>query len=80
MLAFVMRRLDGISRSKAKAILSSGGVIVDDKVQTRHDFAVKPDMEVKIITKRVANALSGNARRWQWQKRAEQRSRFQGGV
>ena len=56
MLAFVMRRLDGISRSKAKAILSSGGVIVDDKVQTRHDFAVKPDMVVKISRHRQPQA------------------------
>ncbi len=56
LLAFVMRRLDGISRSKAKAILSSGGVIVDDKVQTRHDFAVKPDMVVKISRHRQPQA------------------------
>ncbi len=48
LLDFVMKKLDGISRTKAKAILSGGGVLVDHQVQTRHDFAVKPDMLVEI--------------------------------
>jgi 23S rRNA pseudouridine1911/1915/1917 synthase len=48
LLDFVMKKLDGISRSKAKTILSSGGVMVDHKVQTRFDFNVLPDMVVEI--------------------------------
>lgn len=65
LLAFVMRRLDGISRSKAKAILASGGVLVDDRVQTRHDFGVKPDMVVKISRHRkpqTARSAKGGRR------------------
>lgn len=48
LLDFVMKKLDGISRNKAKAILSGGGVLVDHQVQTRHDFQVVPDMLVEI--------------------------------
>ena len=48
LLEFVMKKLDGISRSKAKSILAGGGVLVDHQMQTRHDFAVKPDMLVEI--------------------------------
>ncbi len=48
LLDFVMKKLDGISRSKAKAILSGGGVLVDHKPQTHFDFPIKPDMLVEI--------------------------------
>ncbi|MCQ2290165.1 MAG: RluA family pseudouridine synthase [Muribaculaceae bacterium] len=48
LLDFVMKKLDGISRSKAKAILAGGGVLVDKKTQTRHDFIVQPDSLVEI--------------------------------
>ena len=48
LLEFVMKKLDGISRSKAKAILAGGGVLVDKVTQTRHDFIVHPDSLVEI--------------------------------
>lgn len=48
LLDFVMKKLDGISRSKAKAILSGGGVLVEHVVQTHFDFQVKPGMLVEI--------------------------------
>lgn len=48
LLDFVMLKLSGISRSKAKAILSHGGVLVDHQVQTHFDFQVQPDMVVEI--------------------------------
>lgn len=48
LLEFVMKKLDGISRSKAKAILTGGGVLVDKVTQTRHDFIVHPDSLVEI--------------------------------
>ena len=48
LLEFVMRCLDGISRNKAKSILTKGGVTVDGRVQTRHDFRVMPGMVVTI--------------------------------
>lgn len=48
LLEFVMKKLDGISRSKAKAILAGGGVLVNKVTQTRHDFIVLPDSLVEI--------------------------------
>ncbi len=48
LLEFVMKKLQGISRSKAKSILSGGGVLVDKTVQTRHDFIVRPEALVEI--------------------------------
>lgn len=42
LLDFVMRALDGISRNKAKSILTKGGVQVDGKVQTHHEHRVMP--------------------------------------
>ena len=43
-----MQCLDGISRSKAKAILSGGGVRVDNKNVSQHDFELRPGMVVEI--------------------------------
>lgn len=48
LLDFIMLKLDGISRGKAKAILSSGGVLVDHVVQTHHEFPVVPGMLVEV--------------------------------
>lgn len=48
LLDFVMKALDGISRNKAKSILSHGGVTVDGKVQTHFDFQVQPGNVVAI--------------------------------
>ena len=48
LLDFVMKKLSGISRTKAKSILTNGGVLVEHKVETHFDFQVKPDMIVEI--------------------------------
>jgi len=48
LLPFIMRKMDGISRNKAKNILSGGSVSVDGKNVTRHNFQLNPDMEVRI--------------------------------
>ena len=48
LLDFVMKALDGISRNKAKSILSHGGVTVDGRVQTHFDYQVQPDSVVEI--------------------------------
>ncbi len=48
LLEFVMKALDGISRNKAKSILTKGGAVVDGHVQTRHDFALMPGSVVNI--------------------------------
>ena len=48
LLNFVMHCLDGISRNKAKSILSHGGVTVDGRVQTHVDFPLDEGCVVKI--------------------------------
>lgn len=51
LLDFVIKSLDGISRNKAKSILTHGGVLVDGEVQTRHDFALRRSMVVEVSKK-----------------------------
>ena len=48
LLPYIMQCLDGISRSKAKAILAGGGVRVDKKNVSQHDFMLQPGMMVEI--------------------------------
>lgn len=48
LLEFVMKSLEGISRNKAKSILTGGGVRTEGEVVKRHDFMVKPGMLVEI--------------------------------
>ena len=48
LLDFVMKSLAGISRTKAKSILSGGGGLVAHEVETHFDFKVMPDMIVEI--------------------------------
>lgn len=47
LMPFIMRKMNGISRTKAKNILS-GSVSVDGRQVTQHDFKLMPGMEVKI--------------------------------
>lgn len=58
LLNFVMKVLDGISRSKAKSILAHGGVTVDDRVQTHVDYPLDEGSIVKI--RRHARPSSAN--------------------
>ena len=48
LLNFVMHCLDGISRNKAKSILSHGGVTVDGHVRTHVDYPLEEGSVVKI--------------------------------
>jgi len=48
LLNFVMTTLNGISRNKAKGILSHGGVTVDGRIQTHVDFPVDAGSVVQI--------------------------------
>lgn len=48
LLEFVMQKLDGISKNRAKAILSGGGIKVNRKITTRHDFMLSPGQLVEI--------------------------------
>ena len=48
LMDFIMKSLSGISKTKAKGILTGGGILVEHDVVTRHDFTVKPGMIVEI--------------------------------
>ena len=48
LMSFIMKKMNGISRNKAKNILSGGSISVDGKKVTQHNFELKPGMEVKI--------------------------------
>ena len=48
LMDFIMKSLNGISKTKAKGILTGGGILVEHDVVTRHDFNVKPGMIVEI--------------------------------
>lgn len=57
LLPFIIVCLNGISRSKAKAILSGSGVRVDRKIVTQHDFMLEPGMRVEISKRKNATPL-----------------------
>ena len=57
LLSYVMKALDGISRNKAKAIMTSGGILVNQKVQRQHDFMLKPGDKVEISKKKPSTTL-----------------------
>lgn len=48
LLPFIEKSLDGISHSKAKAILQGGGVRVERKNVTQYDYPLRPGMTVEI--------------------------------
>lgn len=48
LMEFIMKSLNGISRSKAKATLSGGGVRVNHKNITQFDYPLQPGMVVEI--------------------------------
>jgi 23S rRNA pseudouridine1911/1915/1917 synthase len=48
LLPFVMQKMNGISRSKAKSILSGNGVKVDNRTESHFDFLLRPGMQVEV--------------------------------
>lgn len=58
LIDFLMSALDGISRTKAKAILSGHGVAVNRSIQTRHDYALSPGMTVAISRHKKSRVLT----------------------
>lgn len=58
LLAFIMEKVHGISRNKAKAILSGGGVKVNGKISTRHDTPLYTNMSVEICRHKPAEQLN----------------------
>ena len=58
LLAFIMEKVHGISRNKAKAILSGGGVKINGKISTRHDTPLYTNMSVEICRHKPAEQLN----------------------
>lgn len=48
LMAFLMKKMDGISRTKVKHLLSSRAIQVDNVITTQHDFPLKQGMKVQM--------------------------------
>lgn len=48
LMAFLMKKMDGISRTRVKALLSNRVVLVNNNIQTQYNFALVPGMKVQI--------------------------------
>jgi 23S rRNA pseudouridine1911/1915/1917 synthase len=57
LLAFLMTQIPGISRTRAKELLSQRMVYVNKKITTRHDTPLSPGMLVQISTRRHKHDL-----------------------
>lgn len=58
LLSFIMKSLDGISRNKAKAILSSNGIRVNKRFISQYDFELEPGAIVEISKYKKQNELT----------------------
>lgn len=58
LLDFLMKAQQGISRNKAKAILTGSGVTVNGKIQTRHDYALTRGMKVSVAKHKPPQQLN----------------------
>lgn len=58
LLDFLMKAQQGISRNKAKAILTGSGVTVNGKIQTRHDYALTRGMKVSVTKHKPPQQLN----------------------
>ncbi|MBO5134168.1 MAG: RluA family pseudouridine synthase [Bacteroidaceae bacterium] len=58
MLDFIMTALDGISRNKAKAILTGSGVTVNERLVKQHDYRLKVGDQVEISKQKNRNNFS----------------------
>ena len=48
LLEFLMKAMDGISRTKVKKMLTYDSVYVNDRVVSQHNFQLKPNMRISI--------------------------------
>lgn len=48
LMAFLMKKMAGISRTRAKALLVNRVVLVDHNIQTQYNFPLKPGMKVQV--------------------------------
>lgn len=58
LLPFVLEALNGISRSKAKTILTHGGIRVNNSIVKQHDFPLTPGMLVEISKSKPKETLT----------------------
>ncbi|MBB3703106.1 23S rRNA pseudouridine1911/1915/1917 synthase [Alloprevotella rava] len=58
LLPFIQHCLNGISRSKAKSIMTGGGVRVDRAIVKQFDYELQPGMRVEISRRKPKNELS----------------------
>ena len=57
LLTFIQKALDGVSRNRAKAILTGGGIRVDKKIVKQHDLQLQPGAIVEISKKKPKEEL-----------------------
>lgn len=57
LLPFILSAMSGISRNKAKAILAGGSVLINNKVQTRHDLPLTAGTVVEVRRHKPAEQL-----------------------
>lgn len=60
LLDFIMKTMNGISRNKAKDILSGHGITVDRKNITQYDYELRPGMVVRISKHKRNTELKNN--------------------
>ncbi len=48
LMSFLMKKMDGISRTRVKALLSNRVVLVNNNIQTQYNFALTPGMKVQV--------------------------------
>ena len=60
LLEFLMKEMDGISRNRAKDILTGGGVRVDQNRVTRHDYSLVPGQVVRVDKHRRKTTLDSS--------------------
>lgn len=57
LLDFIMKTINGISRNKAKDILSGHGIMVDRKNVSQYDFVLQPGMKVRVSKHKKSTEL-----------------------
>lgn len=61
LLSFIMKRVDGMNRTKAKKILANDTILVDGRPVSQYNFPLKPGMELVIskteVSQRFKNRL-----------------------
>ena len=48
LMEFLMKKMDGISRTRVKALLANRVVMVDNNIQTQYNYPLEPGMKVQI--------------------------------